>query len=313
MFQALRDFLKGAADRAVQDDPPIAEIVGERGRRIREGALDKILQELEMELLSADVALPVAEDIIENVRKRLSGKRYDRDYRVNRIIEIGLRGAIEKLLSRHRIDFWSFVEESQRPIVLMFVGVNGTGKTSVIAKLSMLFINRGMSTVLAAADTFRAGAIEQIAIHAERLGTRLIKHQAGSDPAAVAYDAIEHAKARKRDVVLIDTAGRMQTNQNLMDEMKKIKKVSQPDMIIFVGDSLTGSDAIAQAKEFNKTVGIDGVILTKIDADAKGGAAISISSEIAKPILFLTNGQEYEDIMEFDPDWMVEQIFEGEQ
>jgi fused signal recognition particle receptor len=167
----------------------------------------------------------------------------------------------------------------------------------------------GLTTVLSASDTFRAGAIEQLTIHGERLGAKVVKHSAGGDPAAVAFDALDHAKARKRDVVLVDTAGRMQTNANLMDEMKKIKRVVKPHLIIFVGDSLAGNDAVEQARVFDKEVGIDAVVLTKIDADAKGGAALSIAYAINKPIAFLSTGQGYEDIIKFDSKWMVERLF----
>jgi len=192
----------------------------------------------------------------------------------------------------------------------MFVGVNGTGKTTAIARIVHRLKGMKKSSVIAASDTFRAGAIEQLEKHATRLGVKLIKHQAGSDPAAIAYDAIEHAKARKKDVVLIDTAGRMQTNVNLMDEMKKIKRVAKPDMIIFVGDSLAGNDAIEQAIKFNDAVQIDAAILTKIDADAKGGAALSIAHAVGKPILFVGIGQEYDDLVPFNPEWMVQRLFE---
>jgi len=163
--------------------------------------------------------------------------------------------------------------------------------------------------VMAASDTFRAGAIEQLELHAERLGCKFIKHQAGGDPAAVAFDAVEHAKAKHRDIVMIDTAGRMQTNSNLMNEMKKIKRVAKPDLIMFVGDSLAGNDAIDQAKKFHEAVGIDAVVLTKLDVDAKGGAALSISSAIGRPIAFVGIGQDYGDIMPFDATWIVERIF----
>jgi fused signal recognition particle receptor len=311
MFRSLREFFKGTAKKA-EETPDVEEVVGDSGKRIREGALDGLLEELQMELLSADVALPVAEDIVKKVKEQLAGKRYERGYRLDGIVEAALRNALRDVLSNQSFDFWKLIKDSEKPIVLMFVGVNGTGKTSIVAKLAKLLSDRDYSTVLAAGDTFRAGAIEQITIHAERLGTKLIKHQAGGDPAAVAYDAIEHAKARKRDVVLIDTAGRMQTNRNLMDEMKKIKKVARPDLVVFVGDSLTGSDAIEQARQFDAAVGVDAVILTKIDADAKGGAAISISSEIGKPIIFISNGQEYQDILEFNADWIIDRIFEEE-
>lgn len=310
MFRALRNFFKDAAKRAEEESPEIEEILGEEGKRIKKGALERILDDLQMELLSADVALPVAEKIVKSVERQLIDKRYERGYKLEQIVEIALRNALTDLLSEHQFKFWDFLKETKsRPIVLMFVGVNGTGKTSVIAKIAKALSDRGFTTVLAAGDTFRAGAIEQISIHADKLGTRIIKHQAGSDPAAVAYDAIEHAKARRRDVVLIDTAGRMQTNRNLIDEMKKIKKVAKPNLIVYVGDALTGSDAIEQAREFDSAVGIDAVILTKIDADAKGGAAISISSEIGKPVIFISNGQGYDNILEFDPKWMVDRIF----
>jgi fused signal recognition particle receptor len=162
---------------------------------------------------------------------------------------------------------------------------------------------------MAAGDTFRAGAIEQLTIHADNLGVKIVKHGSGSDPAAVAYDAIEHAKAKHKDVVLLDTAGRMQTNTNLMDEMAKIKRVAKPDMIIFVGDALSGNDAVEQAKRFNEVVGIDGVILTKVDADAKGGSSLSIAYTIGKPLLFIGVGQEYKDQIAFNPEWMVQHIF----
>lgn len=195
----------------------------------------------------------------------------------------------------------------------MFVGINGGGKTTAIAKLAYRMQKHGLSCVLAAGDTFRAGAIEQLTLHSEKLGCKIIKHQEGSDPAAVAYDAIEHAKARKKDIVLIDTAGRMQTNTNLMDEMKKIRRVAKPDIVVFVGDALAGSDAVEQAKRFDAAVGIDAVILTKIDADAKGGAALSIAKTIGKPIAYVSIGQEYDEFRKFDPDWMVERIFGDKQ
>ncbi len=223
-------------------------------------------------------------------------------------IETVLKNSIKRILSRP-LDFMEFVEKNPKPAVVMFVGVNGTGKTTVIAKIAHALLKNKRTCVFAASDTFRAGAIEQLEKHGQNLGVKVIKHKAGSDPAAVSYDAVEHAKARHRDVVLIDTAGRMQTNVNLMDEMKKIKKVSKPDMVIFVGDSLAGNDAVDQAKKFNKAVGIDASILTKIDADTKGGAALSIAFVTKKPILFLGTGQEYDDLTSFKPDWMVERLF----
>ncbi len=219
---------------------------------------------------------------------------------------------MKEVLADQRFSLSERIKAKEPPFVIMFVGINGTGKTTVIAKLTSRLQKHGLSCVLAAADTFRAGAIEQLTLHSEKLGCRIIKHQAGGDPAAVAYDAVEHAKARKKDVVLIDTAGRMQTNTNLMDEMKKIRRVAKPDLVVFVGDSLAGSDAVEQAKRFDAAVGIDGVVLTKIDADAKGGAALSIAKTIGKPIIYVSYGQEYDEFMRFDADWMVARIF-GEE
>lgn len=283
--------------------------VGDSGRKISEEKLDELLWELEIGLLEADVALPVIEEIKDGVRANLVGRRLERGYDLGEVIEQALRTAISGVLQNSEFDFDGFVRSHEKPVVVMFVGINGTGKTTAIAKLANRLQKDGLTTVLSASDTFRAGAIEQLSVHADRLGTRIIKHQSGGDPAAVAYDAVEHAKAKRRDVVLVDTAGRMQTNTNLMDEMKKIKRVVSPDLIIFVGDSLAGNDAVEQATVFDKAVGIDAVILTKIDADAKGGAALSIAHAIGKPIAFVSTGQGYEDIIPFDSQWMLDRLF----
>ena len=195
------------------------------------------------------------------------------------------------------------------PLVVMLIGINGTGKTTTIGKLCNFYLKKGYTPVIAAADTFRAGAIEQIGHHADNLGVKLIKHEKGSDPAAVAFDAVQHAKAKGKEIVFIDTAGRMQTNVNLMDEMKKIRRVSKPDLVVFVGDALTGNDATEQARKFKESIDIDGIILTKADADSKGGASLSIGYVVKKPILFLGMGQSYDDIKEYDAEWMLNQIF----
>ena len=279
------------------------------GRSLKEKKLDELLDELEVILLESDVALPVAEEIKEALKEELVGKKIRREIDLDDFIEAALRSAIRKVLAVDPVDLDVYIKEHDKPVVLMFVGVNGTGKTTSIARIAHRYKKQGMSCVLAAGDTFRAGAIEQLGIHAERLGIKLIKHKAGSDPAAVAYDAVEHARARYKDIVLIDTAGRMQTNVNLMDEMKKIKRIAKPDMVIFVGDSLAGNDAVDQASKFDEAVGIDIAILTKIDADAKGGAALSIAHAVGKPIAFVGTGQEYEDLEVFDPDWMVDRLF----
>ncbi|MGZ7116306.1 MAG: signal recognition particle-docking protein FtsY [Methanobacterium sp.] len=280
-------------------------------KTISEKDIEDILFELEMSLLESDVALEVAEKIINSVKEDLIGRKIRRRSDVVEFTKEALRNAISQILGVETQDLEEMAKNARRtgePIKIMFVGVNGTGKTTTIAKIATFFVNKGYTPVIAASDTFRAGAIEQIGHHAENIGVKLIKHKKGADPAAVAYDAVEHAKAKGKEIVLIDTAGRMQTNVNLMDEMKKIKRVVKPDVIIYVGDSLTGNDAVDQASKFDDAVGIDGIILTKADADAKGGAALSIGYVINKPILFLGVGQSYDDIMEFNPDWMVEQL-----
>ncbi|MDI3541305.1 MAG: fused signal recognition particle receptor [Candidatus Methanomethylophilaceae archaeon] len=285
-------------------------VVGERGKKIKEKALDELLWELELALLEADVALPVVETIKDGVREGLLGRKHDRSLGLDEVVELSLKDAVRKVLSLNEFDFDKWITEHPKPTVIMFVGINGTGKTTAIAKIAKRLQDMGMSVVMAAGDTFRAGAIEQLGVHADRLGVKLIKHQAGGDPAAVAFDAIEHARAKRKDVVLLDTAGRMQTNSNLIDEMKKIKRVAKPDMIMFVGDSLAGNDAVEQARVFNEAVGIDAVMLTKIDADSRGGAALSIAHTIGKPIAFVSNGQEYDQLIKFSVDWMVDRLFD---
>lgn len=308
MFESLKKLL-GLSKKEVGPAAKVEEVVGDSGRRISERDLDELLWELELVLLEADVALPIVEEIKASVRADLLGKRVDRSYKVEDAIELALKNAVRAVLKGSEFDFDAFVATHERPVVIMFLGINGTGKTTVIAKIAHRLQGQGLSVVLSASDTFRAGAIEQLAVHGERLGAKVVRHQAGGDPAAVAYDAVEHAKARKRDVVLVDTAGRMQTNANLMDEMKKIKRVVRPHLTVFVGDSLAGNDAIEQARAFEREIGIDAVILTKIDADAKGGAALSIAHSIRKPIAFLSTGQGYEDLIRFDSQWMVDRLF----
>jgi fused signal recognition particle receptor len=308
LFEALkRLFTKKKKDEPLPEKAE--EVVGDSGKKIDVATMDEVLWSLELGLMEADVALPVVEEIKREVRADLEGKRVDRRFSVEDAVRLALKNAVENVLKTNTFDFDQFVIKHDRPVVIMFVGINGTGKTTAIAKIAHRLHKMNLTTVLAAADTFRAGAIEQLSIHGDRLATKVIKHTAGGDPAAVAYDAVEHARARKRDVVLVDTAGRMQTNVNLMDEMKKIKRVAKPHLIVFVGDALAGNDAIEQALAFDKEVGIDAVVLTKIDADAKGGAALSIAYTIKKPIAFLSTGQEYEEIIKFDSHWMVDRLF----
>ena len=285
-------------------------------KTISEKHVEDILWELEMGLLEADVAMEVASAVVDNVKSNLVGKKIKRSNDITEYTYNALRDAVAEIIDVPGKSMTEMIEEKQandEPLVVMFVGINGTGKTTTIGKLAHFYLKKGYTPVIAASDTFRAGAIEQVTYHADNVGVKIIKHKKGSDPAAVAFDAVEHARAQGKELVLIDTAGRMQTNTNLMDEMKKIKRVSKPDLVVFVGDALTGNDATEQSKKFNDAIDIDGVILTKADADSKGGASLSIGYVIKKPIMFLGMGQGYDDIMEYDAEWMLNQLFSEDE
>ena len=281
-------------------------------KTIQEDDIEDILFELEIGLLEGDVAIDVANEVVESVKEDLVGQKIKRSNDVEEYTYKALQKAIAKIINVDGKSMTEMLEDKVKegkPLVVMLVGINGTGKTTTIGKLANYYVKKGYTPVIAASDTFRAGAIEQVTHHADNVGVKIIKHQKGSDPAAVAYDAVEHANAQNKELVLIDTAGRMQTNTNLMDEMKKIKRIAKPDLVVFVGDALTGNDATEQARKFNEAIDIDGVILTKADADAKGGASLSIGYVIQKPILFLGMGQGYDDIKEYSPEWMLDQLF----
>ena len=287
-----------------------------REKTIQEKHVEDILFELEMELLQGDVAMEVATEVVDGVKNNLVGKKVKRSNDITELTYNALKDTVADIIDIPGKSMTEMIEEKKaqgEPLVVMFVGINGTGKTTTIGKLANYYLKKGYTPVIAASDTFRAGAIEQVTYHADNVGVKIIKHKKGSDPAAVAYDAVEHARAQGKELVLIDTAGRMQTNTNLMDEMKKIKRVSNPDLVIFVGDALTGNDATEQAKKFNDAIDIDGVILTKADADSKGGASLSIGYVIKKPIMFLGVGQGYDDIKEYDADWMLNQLFSEDE
>ena len=285
-------------------------------KTIKEEDIEEILEELEFSLLEGDVAYDVADKIVESVKEDLVGRKISRRGDMELFTTNALKKAITEILDNGSCDLLANIQESKdkgEPYKIMFVGINGTGKTTTIAKIAKYLEKNGYSSVFGASDTFRAGAIEQLEHHANNLNLKIIKHERNSDPASVAFDAVEHAKATNKDVVLIDTSGRMQTNTNLMDEMKKIQRVSKPDFIMYVGDALMGIDATEQASKFNEVITIDGIILTKADADAKGGAALSIGHVINKPILFIGTGQSYDDLMEFKPEWMLNLIFGEEE
>ncbi len=268
--------------------------------------LEDLLFDLEISLIESDVALEVVDKIKSDLKGDLLGKTFDRGEDLAGVVKDALKKSLKDVFVDE--DLIEVIRGGERPFVIAFIGVNGTGKTTTIAKVTAALEREGLSSVIAASDTYRAGAIEQIERHAEKLGVRLIKHGLGSDAAAVAFDAIEHARAKDKDVVLIDTAGRMDTNVNLMDELKKVVRVARPNRVIFVGDALTGNAVVDQVLAFNKYCSIDGAILTKADADAKGGAAISVAFILGKPIYYLGTGQEYGDLLKFSSQWFVDEL-----
>ena len=275
---------------------------------LEEKDLEEPMWALEMALMESDVALPVAEEIVREVKADLVGKKKKIGADTGAIAEQSLRNALITLLSKNHLDFDEYVKSKEKPVKILFVGVNGTGKTTSIAKVARYLMNQDYSVVLAAGDTFRAGAIEQLEVHGEKLGLKVVKHKTGGDPAAVIFDAVEYAKAHNKDVVLADTAGRLHTNINLMDQMRKIVRVTKPDLLIFVDEAIAGNDAVERARLFNESVAIGGTILTKTDADAKGGSAISIAYITGKPVLFLGVGQTYPDLVKFEPEWLVDRL-----
>ena len=299
MFEKLKSGFKGLVTKVTTTE-------------LKAENLSSILSDFKMTLAENDVAFPVADRICDELEKRLVGVQVKRLEDRKKIVEENLRQVLlEVMLTNNKIDLLKKVEEKRKngePFVLLFVGINGTGKTTTIAKVAQFLRDKGYSVVLACSDTYRAGSIEQLEEHAKRLGMRVITHKYGADPAAVAYDAISHAKAHGINVVLIDTAGRMQTNQNLMNELAKVKRVVSPDLTILTLDSLIGNDAVMQAEEFHKSIGIDATILTKVDADVKGGSALSVTYVTHKPILFIGVGQTYKDLELFNPEKFVNMI-----
>ncbi len=301
MFEKLKEGLSGLVNKVATTE-------------LKPEQIKLLLSDFRLSLIQNDVAVLVADHVCEEIEKSLSGvsikRMEDKKQKVRESLHQVLMGI---LTSKEDFDLLSIIKqkrEAKEPFVIVFVGINGTGKTTTIAKASDFLMRHKYSVVLAGSDTYRAGSIEQLEEHAKRLGVRIIKHKYGADPAAVAYDAISYAKSHGTRVVLIDTAGRIQTNRNLMNELSKIKRVVSPDLTILIVDALTGNDAVMQAEEFNKHVGIDGTILTKVDADVKGGAALSVAYVTGKPILFIGTGQSYKDLQQFSPEKFAKMILE---
>lgn len=293
MFDRLRKGLSNAVSKIV-----VTELKAEK--------LRPILDDFRFNLIENDVAVSVAYYITDELEKRLDGVQVKRISDRKELVKDTLHQIlIEILTTKVTINLIQLVEEKRKlkePFSILFVGINGTGKTTSIAKVAKFLMKKGYSVVLAGSDTYRPGSIEQLEQHSKKLGVRMIKHDYGADPAAVAYDTINHAQSRGINVVLIDTAGRIQTDRNLMSELAKIKRVVSPDLTILVIDALIGNDAVLQAEEFHNSVTVDGSILTKVDADVKGGASLSVAHITGKPIIFIGVGQNYEDLEAFQPE-----------
>jgi fused signal recognition particle receptor len=283
-------------------------------KTLTEKKLDEALNDLRILLISNDVAVDTADEICNRIVESFKGQQVTRLVSTKKTLFDTLKEIVIEILTPEKeIDIIKEINAKNSlglPYVFVFLGINGTGKTTTIAKVANFLKKNNITSVAAASDTFRAGAIEQLTKHMNNVGIKVIKHRYKSDPASVAYDAIEHAKAKGINVVLIDTSGRQTTNRNLMMEMQKVVRITQPDLTVFVGDSLAGNDVLHQAREFDSQVGIDANILTKLDADAKGGAALSISFQTNKPIIFVGVGQSYEDLKPFSREEFVSNILD---
>ena len=288
MFSKLKNTFSKISAKVKQEAGKVNVI-----KKIEGSKLKKLSNDLEDELLSNNIAYGVVNEILDAV-KNSSAKN----------LKVDLKNKLKEILSSNKIN----ILEEKNPTIIMLIGVNGAGKTTTLAKLAQKIKKNKKKCVMAAGDTFRAAAIEQLEQHGKNLDVKIISHNYGSDSAAVAFDAVEHAKSKNLDYVLIDTAGRNHANEDLMRELEKVKRVVKPHYTILVVDSLTGNDAVDQAKLFGKKIGVDGVILTKTDADERGGAIISVAHESGKPILFLGSGQGYDDLEEFDADKILNQI-----
>ena len=276
-------------------------------KKISEKEFEDLFWNLEVALMENNVAIEVIEKIKESLKMDLVDNPIEKK-KIEEIIENSLKSSIKELFKENEFDLIKKIKAADKPYIILFLGINGSGKTTSIAKVAHLLKANNLSVVLAASDTFRAAAIDQLQSWGDKLDLKVIKHDYGADAAAVAFDAIKHAKAKKTDVVLIDTAGRMHSNTNLIDELKKIVKVSNPDLKLFVGESITGNDCIEQAKTFDNAIDIDGIVLSKADVDEKGGTAISISYVTDKPILFLGTGQNLGDLERFSVSKLIESL-----
>jgi len=276
------------------------------GVEITEKQIADLLWELELSLIESDVEQEAASELVNQIKKRLIGTKTSAK-NIDEYLKEQIKEILSEMMKTEKINLLEEVKKHS-PLKILMIGPNGAGKTTSIAKLVNYFQKNKKTCIVAAADTFRAGAIDQLEVHANKLGVRVIKQQYGADPAAVAFDAVKAAEAGKIDVVIIDSAGRQETNKNLMEELRKIERVAKPDLKLYVGEAYVGQTLLDQVAEFKEIVGIDGFILTKIDTDAKGGTAISLLYKMKKPILFVGTGQGYDDFKEFTPEFILERI-----
>ena len=275
---------------------------------IGEAEVSDLLSELELSLLEADVAYEVSLDVSSQLRTKLVGMRVPKG-KVEEKTREAIQGVLASVMTSDRkFDMVSRVRGLEKPAKILFVGPNGAGKTTTMAKVAHMLLQAGMTVVFSASDTFRAAAIEQTEVHAGRLGVKVVKSKYGADPASVAFDAVNFARTHNIDVVLIDSAGRQDTNANLLDELKKISRVAKPDIKIYIGESIGGNSLIDQVRAFDEAIGMDGAILTKIDCDAKGGTALSLTKSTGIPVLYLGVGQAYSDLIPFDPEKIAQEI-----
>jgi fused signal recognition particle receptor len=300
-FKKLKDSLSKTRDSIFGK---IGRIIA--GRKIDDGLLD----EIEEVLLKADIGVSATERAVENLRRLAKNEKISEAGDVFRLLKNQMSGILEK--NKREI----LSDNHAKPAVWLITGVNGTGKTTTVGKLAHYFKARGKSVIIAACDTFRAAAVEQLGIWAERSGVGFIKAHSGADPASVAYDAATAAKTRNIDYLLIDTAGRLHTKTNLMEELKKIRRVTEkiipPDQIFskLIIDGTTGQNALSQVKIFTDAIGCDGVIVTKLDGTAKGGIMVAIAEELSVPVDFIGIGEKIEDLQPFDAGEYVEALFE---
>ncbi len=314
MFEKLREqFQDFLGEEELEAKPSLETKLKKKIKRkttIKEKDIKEPLEELRLSLLSSDVSLEVAEDIEKQIKDALTEREIKAKENLTKIIKETIKNILQEHLKEPETYLHQEIKDKKdsEPYLVLFLGPNGHGKTTTIAKTGKMLQEEGKEIVLAAADTFRAASIEQIEKWSEKLDAKLIKHEYGADPAAVCYDAKEHAEAKNKDVVLIDTAGRSELDKNLMRQLEKIKDVTEPDKTIYVTEAVAGNAAVDQAKKFNDKIGIDGFIVTKVDTDAKGGCLLSLSSIIKKPIHYIGTGQKIKDLKEFKKQWFIDKI-----